>query len=151
MKRIWSLYTPLFVGIVALDQYAKYYAIGLFAPYIITPWLSFSLVYNRGIATGIANYTEPSLFVGITILVITTYCLFIYYTWYRYAHRYAILSEMMILAGGFSNIIDRFLYAGVVDFIKIQYHSWIFPIFNVADMCIVYGVLLMFYSAYKES
>ncbi len=45
---------------------------------------------------------------------------------------------ILILSGGISNIIDRFIYQAVVDFI----HIWIFPVFNIADIYIMIGVLV---------
>lgn len=45
---------------------------------------------------------------------------------------------LMILAGAFSNMIDRIFYGCVVDYIKIG----IFPVFNLADTSITIGLLL---------
>lgn len=47
-------------------------------------------------------------------------------------------SLALIVAGGLSNLVDRLIYGGVVDYIKI----FVWPIFNIADVMIVVGVLL---------
>ena len=52
----------------------------------------------------------------------------------------------MILAGGCSNLYDRFYWPGVIDFIHMHVKHWYFPAFNIADTSIVIGVLLMLYS-----
>lgn len=50
---------------------------------------------------------------------------------------------ILMIAGGIGNFIDRLLFQEVVDFIDIDLFSYTsFPIFNVADMCLVVGVIL---------
>ncbi len=46
----------------------------------------------------------------------------------------------LIIFGGFSNLLDRILYNGVVDYIRLGY---IFPDFNLADGLIIAGSLMM--------
>ena len=47
----------------------------------------------------------------------------------------------MIIAGGFGNLIDRALFQGVVDFLAFIIFGYHFPTFNVADICVVSGVI----------
>ena len=50
----------------------------------------------------------------------------------------------LILAGAAGNLIDRSLRAGhVIDFIRVHYYDWSYPIFNVADSAISVGVVLV--------
>lgn len=44
-----------------------------------------------------------------------------------------------ILAGALGNMIDRFLHGYVVDFLDFVIFGYDFPVFNVADICIVLG------------
>lgn len=46
-----------------------------------------------------------------------------------------------LAVGAFSNLIDRWLYGGVIDYIQI----WILPVFNIADVMIVAGLLVLFF------
>ena len=46
----------------------------------------------------------------------------------------------LALSGALGNMIDRFVYGAVVDFLDVR----IWPIFNVADIAIVCGVILLF-------
>lgn len=45
----------------------------------------------------------------------------------------------LVFAGGLSNLIDRWLYGGVVDFIRLP----LVPVFNFADFAICLGVVLL--------
>ncbi|MFW0862664.1 MAG: signal peptidase II [Candidatus Komeilibacteria bacterium] len=48
---------------------------------------------------------------------------------------------LIIIAGAFSNILDRLNYDAVIDFITIKY----MPIFNLADIYIVIGLIMLIY------
>ena len=48
----------------------------------------------------------------------------------------------MIISGGTSNLIDRLFRGHVVDYIDIN-QIFNYPVFNIADMCIVIGVILL--------
>jgi len=63
-------------------------------------------------------------------------------------NRFTLVAISLIVAGGIGNLIDRFARGFVVDFISI----FNFPIFNVADICISLGVLIIivFYGKIKR-
>lgn len=48
----------------------------------------------------------------------------------------------MIIGGGISNLIDRVFRGSVIDYIDINY--WLkYPVFNIADVFIVAGVIIV--------
>ncbi|MEF2964650.1 signal peptidase II [Paenibacillus sp. M1] len=49
----------------------------------------------------------------------------------------------LVLGGAVGNFLDRALTGEVVDFLQFNFGSYTFPIFNVADSCIVVGVALI--------
>lgn len=49
----------------------------------------------------------------------------------------------LIIGGAIGNLIDRWQYGAVVDFIHVFYGNWHFPIFNVADTALSFGVGLL--------
>ena len=50
---------------------------------------------------------------------------------------------ILMIAGGIGNFIDRLLFQQVVDFIDIDLWSYTtFPIFNIADICLVVGMII---------
>ncbi len=52
-------------------------------------------------------------------------------------------SMACILGGAIGNVIDRFLYGHVVDFLDFHYAGWHFPAFNVADSAITVGAICL--------
>lgn len=52
------------------------------------------------------------------------------------------LSLCLIASGAFGNLVDRFTLHHVIDFIRFDFGSYTFPIFNVADICAVIGTIL---------
>ncbi len=49
----------------------------------------------------------------------------------------------MIIAGALGNILDRFLYGHVVDYVLFHTGSWSFAVFNLADSFITVGACLV--------
>lgn len=77
--------------------------------------------------------------VGALLLALLGYVLLI-----RAARPSFILALALILAGGVGNLIDRFTHGGyVVDFINLGIGSLRTGIFNVADIAITLGVLML--------
>jgi len=49
----------------------------------------------------------------------------------------------LILAGTLGNLYDRIVFGGVRDFLHFYYRSFDWPVFNVADVCLVLGAILL--------
>jgi len=58
--------------------------------------------------------------------------------------KFSCLSLGMIMGGMFGNLLDRIIHHSVIDFIYISIIN--FPIFNIADMGITIGVVLLIIS-----
>lgn len=51
----------------------------------------------------------------------------------------------LMASGAIGNLIDRVRYASVTDYLDFHFGSYIFPTFNLADMCLVIGTILLSY------
>lgn len=131
-----------------IDQVTKHWAISeLVAPWHVFPFLTFELVYNRGITWGMFN--DAGSFSFVTLAVVVVAVILAVHTFKLSKEGRYVVPQLLVLSGAVSNILDRVVHAGVVDFITLHFGSWNWATFNVADACIVVGVIWMFF-AYEE-
>ena len=84
-----------------------------------------------------------------TLLVISG--MIYYIIVYKPKSKFLRISFAMIISGALGNLYDRLFYKYVVDFILIHYKDvYYFPTFNVADMLVVVGTLILAISIVKE-
>ena len=57
-----------------------------------------------------------------------------------------LVSFALIIGGGIGNLTDRIRFGYVVDFLDFR----IWPVFNIADIAVVTGCLLMIFSLFKK-
>jgi signal peptidase II len=111
-----------------------------------------TLAFNRGIAFGLPL---PATTGRALIIVATFVILFVLADLFRKAEKgdwLRVLSIQFITAGAIGNLIDRVRWdAGVVDFIgpiNLGFMYW--PIFNIADMAITTGAVMLGISLLRE-
>ena len=134
--------------IFLLDRISKTYVIYLDeillnSEIINSKFINIQLIWNEGVAFGLLAFNEKSFYnfiTGFIVIIILTLIYFIRKT--RGIEKYSFL---IILAGALGNVFDRFLYSAVPDFIDIHYQNFHWFIFNVADIFITSGVILLIY------
>jgi len=140
--------------LLLLDQYTKYLAIIHLkdspAVVLIEDVLELKYLENRGSAFGmLQNQKFFILFVGFVFLAVILFFLFKLPVEKKF--RIVHILSAAVVAGGIGNMIDRFRFDYVVDFIYFVLIN--FPIFNVADCYIVVsviGLFIMFLFVFKE-
>ena len=143
-KKISSLIIVLIVFL--LDRVSKYIILKLSQPLgelniSITSFLNFQLIWNNGIAFGLFSFEKDSYYNLFTLLIITITSIII---WLSYkTEGLEKISYLMIIGGSTGNIFDRIFYSSVPDFIDISINNFHWFIFNVADIFISIGVILL--------
>lgn len=133
--------STLFFDVLIIDQLTKCIALKLCAiEQVISSFLTCHITFNRGISWGMLHHADESIFWLITILIAMITLYIAYLGWRRMRAGEWAIGYVLVVAGSISNVIDRIIYGGVVDFIAFSFGGWEFPVFNVADMCIVGGV-----------
>jgi signal peptidase II len=151
--RITAWYNnPLFWLILLIDRISKRAAFNFLIqrPVHVADFLTFECSKNYGISWGFLsshNFYGYIAIVGMTLLVLLVLAK---YTTDKQRNGYSVLGEMLIIVGGFSNFLDRFSYGAVIDFIKITFFGRVFPTFNIADIAISVGVLIMIHQYFFE-
>ncbi|MDP6863676.1 MAG: signal peptidase II [Acidimicrobiales bacterium] len=136
----WIALSAVFV--IAADQWSKYWAVSALSDRSIDVFwkLRFHLTANTGFAFSTGQGLGPIL--GLVALVVVVV---LWRMRGRFSGPVSTLALGSVLGGACGNLIDRALRTpgwgrgAVVDFIDLQF--W--PVFNVADMAIVIGVLLL--------
>ena len=110
----------------------------------LLPFLQLVLVYNRGAAFGFlgeASGWQLPFFVAVGAIV--SIVIVIRLARAAATQKWFEVALVLILAGAVGNLIDRIRVGYVVDFIELYYGAWRFPAFNVADMVIFLGALIL--------
>jgi signal peptidase II len=109
--------------------------------------LRFVYVENRGVAFGM--FPNNSLLFALLSITVIIGALWRSWGWFWRATPLARVSAALILAGGLGNIIDRLLYGFVVDMVNIVPMQF-FQVFNIADVAISLGAVLLFICLWRE-
>ncbi|WP_291398373.1 signal peptidase II [Devosia sp.] len=105
----------------------------------VTGFFDYVLVWNPGVSYGLLNDLPVWALGGIAIVAIAA--LFVW--WSRTADVLVRFGLMLAIGGAVSNALDRLLYGAVADFFHFHWQDWSFYIFNLADVAITLGVLLL--------
>ena len=108
---------------------------------------AFSLFANQ--AWGIYFLSGVSIVLGLAIFVLMLISA-------RHSMKLLSLAFCLLTSGAIGNLIDRIRLRYVVDYLRFDFGTYTFPIFNFADMCAVVGTILLiciivFGSKYFES
>ena len=151
IKKIFHISLIFPVLIFILDRISKIYVINLSkisfdTELFSSKYLNITLIWNEGIAFGFFSFEEKIFYnfitaiIGIVIMIIIWLIL--------KAKGLEKYSFAMVLGGSLGNIFDRLTYSAVPDFIDFHYKSFHWFIFNVADIFITLGVLLLIFKEF---
>lgn len=144
-------------SIVAFDQLTKYIIKVNLALYdhivVIENFFDITYILNPGGAFGFFAEKPPEIRKFIFLFLSSVVALFVLWFYKKSAEKYVFLSYglALIFGGAVGNLIDRFMYGKVVDFLDFYIGSAHWPTFNVADSSINIGMgILIFHILFNK-
>jgi signal peptidase II len=142
-------------GIVVVDQFTKFIAVDRLTPaYVPHPvlgeWFRLTLVFNKGAAFGLhLGPWSRWIFIALTIVAVGVMWR-LYRTSEPGAH-WRVRALMLVTAGAVGNFIDRVASSrGVVDFFDFGVGAYRWPTFNIADIAVSTGAVLLAIVLWRE-
>ena len=136
----------LILLIFLFDRISKIYVIYLdkkfFGSEIFSSkFLNIHLFWNEGIAFGLFSFNDNYFYNILTFFILIIILLIIFMI--IKSDGFKKYSLLMILGGAIGNVFDRIFYKAVPDFIDFHVGDFHWFIFNIADVFITLGVILM--------
>lgn len=137
--------------VLAADQATKFLIKNTLALHeqwvVIHNFFNITFVMNPGGAFGFFATGTPGVRKFIFLFLSSIVALFVVWFYHRCAQEYIFLSYglAMIFGGAVGNLIDRFRYGMVVDFLDFYIGQAHWPAFNVADSSITVGMGIIIY------
>ncbi len=127
-------------------------SLDLFERIELLPVLSLVRLHNSGMAFGLFDLPGGIQLWIITPIAVLVSGYLIREIWLRRtSDAWRAIGYALVLAGAIGNLIDRVSLGHVIDFVLMHAFGWGFPAYNLADVCITFGVIAWMWSIYKES
>ena len=145
-NKIFLLNLFIVTIIFLIDRLCKIYVINLYEDIsnqqiFLTSFLNVYLIWNEGIAFGLLSFESKEIYNFITFLIITINLILVYIIFKIDDVRRKYF--LIILGGSLGNLFDRLVYKAVPDFIDFHIGNFHWFVFNVSDIFITTGVLLL--------
>ena len=132
------------VILILLDQGTKLWALASLKPIhnmtLVEGFMDLTFVENRGVAFGM--FSGQRWFILLLTGIIAVGLIWFYVSMPKKKEYFPLrVSLVLVLSGAIGNIIDRLFRGYVVDFFEFTFFEW--PVFNVADIYVVVGVILL--------
>ncbi len=138
MTKRSHLYLLIFTSgfLFLADQILKYLARSNsdFTFYLLKPWIGWEFLANSGIAFGI--HVPQYIIIPLTLLILVFALLYSVHIKQKSAR--FVIGLALIIAGAVSNLVDRVVFSSTIDYFRI-----ITSVFNLADIMIVVGAVLV--------
>ena len=143
-----NFYINLFIifSIFIIDRITKIYVIGVngknsYEDLYSSKFLNINLIWNEGIAFGLFSFSQNNLYNLLTLIISIIIIVILKMMINSYGiKKYGL---MMIFGGALGNLFDRIFYKAVPDFIDFHIGEFHWFVFNVADIFITIGVIIM--------
>ena len=139
-------FLTLSIFIVLIDQFTKYLMLNNNKLFINKDYLLFKLDFVKNYGAAFNIFSGSRIFLSLISILFSILLIFLIFR-KNTLNSLDLYSYSFILGGTLGNGIDRIYKGFVVDFINLNIIN--FPVFNIADISINIGFILLFYSIFK--
>lgn len=145
---VMALYIVLFAILVAVDQIVKRAVVTNVKPLgtVVVIKNFFSLYYCENTGSAFSLFADKAwgiYFLSGVSLILGTVIFILMIISSKHGMRLISLALCLLSSGAIGNLIDRFMFRYVVDYLRFDFGSYTFPIFNFADICAVLGTIMI--------
>ena len=125
------------------DRFTKNIIISDFSEssFYVNDFLNFDLIWNTGIGFGLLSFNSNLYYNLITFLILVVIIFLVIISFKSDNYDKIIFS--IIIGGALGNFYDRIIFKAVPDFIDLHYKSFHWFTFNIADIFITVGLVLL--------
>ena len=141
----------LFILLVSLDLGLKYIVqnnLLINSSINLNAFLDIVYVKNYGVSFGLFS---GDIYYWVLVIVGLIIVLFIFFLMMISNKNLEKRAYFLIIAGAIGNILDRAINSYVVDFISVHYKTFYWPAFNLADIYITIGIIMLLMSFFIKS
>lgn len=134
------------------DQGHKWWMLNVFGitendVVVVTPFFDLVLLWNKGISYGL--FQQESAAGQWALLAVTMVIVAIMVRWLFTADNPVVAIAIgLVIGGALGNATDRVIYGAVADFISLHAFGYRWYVFNIADVAIVAGMVLLLYDSF---
>lgn len=144
---------PVAALIIALDQATKTWIVHdiMAQPRWIevTSFFNIVMVWNKGASFGLFSTQSPwtqAVLGGFAVVISIVLAVWMY----RARSKWLAVALSLVIGGALGNAIDRAIYGAVADFLDFHAYGYHWPSFNVADIAISVGVVMLLFDGLLE-
>src|SRR5215218_5815059 len=153
-RRKIALYLAMVGGVVVLDQLTKMMVLRQLRPYspveVLGDVFRLTFIYNTGAAFGL-HLGDASRWVFMGLAAVAVVVLWLMFRGTPWRDRARLIAIASVTGGAIGNVVDRVRSSrGVIDFLDFGVGEYRWPVFNVADIAVTLGALLLAFSLWRE-
>ncbi|GLR14271.1 lipoprotein signal peptidase [Chitinimonas prasina] len=139
--------------LIACDQAVKYGVsawLPLHGSVEVTPWFSLVHVLNPGAAFSFLAQAGGWQRYFFTLLGLGVCGLLLFWLWRGVSSRIETLAYIGLIGGAMGNVLDRIRIGAVVDYLDLHWQGWHWPAFNLADVFVIGGAVLLVLASARQ-
>ena len=141
-------FVSLSLFIILIDQFTKYLMFFNYNIYVNKDLILFKLDFVKNYGAAFNIFSGSRIFLSIISIIFSILLLYLILR-KNTSKSIDMYSYSFILAGTVGNGLDRIIKGFVIDFINLNFID--FPVFNIADISINIGFILILYSIFKNN